>query len=133
MLLKMATTEKTKPKRDGWVISLTPPEIEIVDKLWKQLGMAKQELVRRVFSWFSEQDDLVQKVILRVAPGGRMRSAVADALREIADEMDGEKSPSPDDAELVLLTPPRPPRQPPASDKPKDRQHGRSLRTSDQG
>jgi hypothetical protein len=69
-------------------IALGPEQNRIVNDLLNDLGMGKATFIERLLTWFTEQDDLVQKTILGVAPKGQSAGAIlATVLEAMADEL----------------------------------------------
>jgi hypothetical protein len=68
-------------------IALGPTENRIVNELLDELGMGKATLIERLVRWFAEQDELVQKTILGVAPKGQNAGAI---LATVFEAMAGE-------------------------------------------
>jgi hypothetical protein len=78
-----------KGKRNPVIVALTPDEDRIVNAIKDEFGTSKQEIVRRVFSWFAAQDDLLKRIVLGTEPkGAKMQARMAEALREMADEIE---------------------------------------------
>jgi ribosomal protein S24E len=51
-------------------IAVTDPAKKVIQDIAKKHGMKEQSVASRIYQWFAEQDDIMQKHVLQMLPNG---------------------------------------------------------------
>ncbi len=74
----MATAYKTIK------INVTPPAKEVVEKIAGAHGMTEISIASRIYQWFGEQPDVIQKTILGMLPKEYAADIATMVLKKVA-------------------------------------------------
>lgn len=72
-------------------IAVSPAAKSVISGIARKHDMKEIGVASRIYEWFGQQDDVVQKAILRLLPEGYERKLLRSVLEDLAEEPKFEK------------------------------------------